>query len=125
MKSFYNCEAKDLGVVWYSYNEQIDRLHIYRRLLTNHLHGKAAELCLANRRNNRVTTTKYISTLIASTACVHGMRYSFYHMVLVKFYCDVITIRCLHLINTSIDTFLSKLRAFVAEQRRRRKASDG
>ena len=42
-------------------------------LLTNRLHGKAAELCLANSGNNRVTTTKYMSTLIASTACVHSM----------------------------------------------------
>ena len=30
------------------------------RLLTNHLHGKAAELCLATSWNNRVATTKYI-----------------------------------------------------------------
>ena len=55
-----NCEANDLGVVWCSYNEQTNRLHIYRCLLTNRLHGKAAELCLANSKNNRVTTTKYI-----------------------------------------------------------------
>ena len=47
---------------------------IYRCLLTNRLHGKTAELCLANSCNNRVTTTKYISTLLTSTA-----RYSFYH----------------------------------------------
>ena len=89
---------------------------VYRHLFTNHLHGKAAELCLANSRNNRVTTTKYMSKLIAS-------KYSFYHAVLVKFYCDVIT-RC-HLqlintsINTSINTFFSKFRTFLAEQRRR------
>ena len=66
-----------------------------------------------------VTTTKYMSTLLASTARVHGM-----HVVLVKFYCDVITRSCLQLINTSINTFFSELRAFLAEQRRR-KASDG
>ena len=44
----------------------------YRCLLTNRLHGKAAELCLANSGNNRVTTTRYMSTLIASTARVHS-----------------------------------------------------
>ena len=38
-KQIYSCEANSLGVVWCSY-----RLRIYRRLLTNHLHGKAAEL---------------------------------------------------------------------------------
>ena len=34
--------------VWCSYNEQTNHLRVYRRLLTNRLHGKAAELCLAN-----------------------------------------------------------------------------
>ena len=45
-------------------------------------------------------------------------------MVLVKFYCDVITRSRLQLINTSIDTFfkISYFRAFLVEQRRRRKA---
>ena len=44
---------------------------------------------------------------------------SFYHVVLVKFYCDVKTRSRLQiLINTSIDTFFSKLCAFLAEQRR-------
>ena len=52
------------------------------------------------------------------------MRYSFCLMVSVKFYGDVIAIHHLQLINTSINTFFSKLRAFLAEQRRRRKASD-
>ena len=92
---------------------------VYIRLLKNRLHGKAAEQCWANSRNNRLTTKKYKSTLImlASTAGVHGTRFSFsfYHVVLVKFYCDVITRRHLQLINTSIDTFFSKLRAFLAE----------
>ena len=37
-----------LGVVWYSYNEWMNCLCVYRRLFTNRLHGKAAELCLAN-----------------------------------------------------------------------------
>ena len=36
---------------------------VYRGLLTNCLHGKAAELCLTNSWNNSVTNTKYISTL--------------------------------------------------------------
>ena len=45
-RKHYNCEANDLGVVWCSYNERTNRLHVYRRLLTNRLHGKAAELCL-------------------------------------------------------------------------------
>ena len=30
------------------YNEWTNCLRVYRRLLGNHLHGKAAELCLAN-----------------------------------------------------------------------------
>ena len=34
------------------------------------------------------------------------MDYSFYHVALVKLYCDVITRSCLQLINTSINTFL-------------------
>ena len=34
--------------VWCSYNEWTNRLRVYRLLLTNRLHGKAAELCLAN-----------------------------------------------------------------------------
>ena len=38
----------DLSVMWYSYNEPTNHLHVYRHLLTNGLHGKAAELCLAN-----------------------------------------------------------------------------
>ena len=46
VKTFYNCKANDLGVVWYIaiMNGQIG----YRCLLTNRLHGKAAELCSAN-----------------------------------------------------------------------------
>ena len=36
------------GVVWCSHNEWTNRLPVHRRFLTNHLHGKAAELCLAN-----------------------------------------------------------------------------
>ena len=34
------------GVVWCGVADKL--LHVYRRLLTNRLHGKAAELCLAN-----------------------------------------------------------------------------
>ena len=56
-----------------------------------------------------------MSTLIAST----GTRYSFHHVVLQKFYYDVINRSHLQLINTSIDVFFSKLHAFLAEQRRR------
>ena len=41
----YNCEANNVGVV---YNEQINLSSAYRHLLTNRLHCKAAELCLAN-----------------------------------------------------------------------------
>ena len=63
-----------------------------------------------------------MSTLVAFTAGFHDTRYSFYHTVLVKLYCDVITRSRLQLINTSIDTFFSKLHAFLVEQRRRRKA---
>ena len=34
--------------VWCIYNERTNRLRVYKCLLTNRLHGKAAELCLAN-----------------------------------------------------------------------------
>ena len=40
-------QANNLGVAWCSYNERTNRLHVYRRFLTNRLHGKA-EICLAN-----------------------------------------------------------------------------
>ena len=43
-------------------------LCVYRHLVTNCLHGTAAEPCLAG--NNRVTTTKYMSTLLSSSAYV-------------------------------------------------------
>ena len=46
-KQIYSCEANNLGVVWCSYNERTNHLHVYRCLLTYHLHSKAAELCLA------------------------------------------------------------------------------
>ena len=49
------------------------------------------------------------------TACVHM---SFYHVVLVKFYCDVIARSRVQLINTSNSTFFNKLYAFLLEQRR-------
>ena len=39
-------------------------------------------------------------------------------------YCDVITRSHLQFINTSIDTFFSKLCAFLTEQRRTRKVDD-
>ena len=47
-KQFYNCEANGLGVVWCSYNKWKNSLCVYRPLLTNRLHGKATELCLAS-----------------------------------------------------------------------------
>ena len=31
-----------------TYNERTNPLHVYRHFSTNRLHGKAAELCLAN-----------------------------------------------------------------------------
>ena len=43
-KSLY-FEANYVGEV---HNEWTNRLRVYRHLLTNSLHGKAAELCLAN-----------------------------------------------------------------------------
>ena len=39
-----NCEANDVGVV---HNKQMNCLCIYRCLLTDYLHGKAAELLYA------------------------------------------------------------------------------
>ena len=45
-KQFYYCKANSLVVVWCNYNKWTNHLRIYRRLLTNHLHGKAAELCV-------------------------------------------------------------------------------
>ena len=47
-KQIYSYEANRLGVVSCSYNERTNHLRVYRCLLTNRLHGKAAELCLAN-----------------------------------------------------------------------------
>ena len=41
-KTSVYCEANDVGVL---YNE---RLCVYKRLLAYRLHGKVAELCLAN-----------------------------------------------------------------------------
>ena len=46
--------------MWCSYNEWTNCLCVYRRLLANCFHEKAAELCLANSWKNRVATTKYI-----------------------------------------------------------------
>ena len=48
LKQIYSCEANSLGVVRCSFNERRNCLRVYRCLLTNRLHGKAAELCLAN-----------------------------------------------------------------------------
>ena len=89
------------------------------RWLINRLHGKAAELCLANSGNSRVTARNTLSTLIVFTAHihVHGMRYSFYRMLLVKFYCDVIARSRLQLINTSIVTFSGSKNLYVNQMR--------
>ena len=45
LKQVYNCEASNVGVV---YKEQMNHFHVNRRLLTNRLHDKVAEFCLAN-----------------------------------------------------------------------------
>ena len=82
-------------------------------LANNRLQGKVAE-------NHCVTATKYISASLALAAAL-----LFLSRVLVKFHCDVITRSCLQPINTLIDTFFSKFRAFLLEQRRRKKANDG
>ena len=56
-KQIYSCEANSLGVCGVAIkNEQIvyvlqmfvNNLCVNRRLLANHLHGKAADICLAN-----------------------------------------------------------------------------
>ena len=73
-------------------------------------------------RNHRLTTTKYLSTFIGFSITA---RITLSTRELVKFYCDVITRSRLQFINTSIDTFFSELRAFLADQRRTRKANDG
>ena len=57
-KHFIIAKLTDLGVVWCSYNEPTNCLCVYRCLLTKCLHGRAADLCLANSWNNSVTTTK-------------------------------------------------------------------
>ena len=57
------------GLVNASTNKQA-----YKRLLTNRLHGKAAELCLATSRNHCVTTTKYIKYINGEINSIHGMR---------------------------------------------------
>ena len=44
-KQVFDCKANVVDVV---YNELMNRVDVYRRLLTNRLHGKAAELYLAN-----------------------------------------------------------------------------
>ena len=50
-KQIYSSKANSLGVVWCSYNERTNRLRVYRRLLTNRLHGKVAELCSGLRKS--------------------------------------------------------------------------
>ena len=60
----------------HSYNKQTNLLCVYRRLLTNRLHGKAAEPCLANSCNNSVTTTKYMYIKGCFQAKPYKYRYS-------------------------------------------------
>ena len=47
-KQIYSYEVNGLGVMLCSYNERTNHLRVYRRLLANRLHRKAAELSLAN-----------------------------------------------------------------------------
>ena len=44
-KQFYKFKANDLSVVWSRYNGRIVYICVYRHLLTNRLHDKAAKLC--------------------------------------------------------------------------------
>ena len=76
-------------------------------LATNCLQGKAAE-------NHCVTTTKY-TEYINSIYSMHAL--PFLSRVFVKIYCDVIARNLLQLINTSINTFFSKLDAFLVQQK--------
>ena len=46
-KQFYNCKANDISMVWCSYNEQTYCFYVLTDACKR-LHGKAAELCLAN-----------------------------------------------------------------------------
>ena len=57
--------------------EWTNRLCMYKCLLTNCLHGKAAELYLANSRNLCVTITKYLEYINS----VYGTCYYFYTCV--------------------------------------------
>ena len=72
-----------------------------------------------------VTPGKKIEKKIEYINIIHSTCYCFYHVVLIKSYCEVITRSHLQLINTLIETFFSKLRAFLVEQKGRRKANDG
>ena len=72
----------------------------------------------AQRHSERDRTIQNTS----STLTAFMAQLLFLSRVLVKFYCDIITRNRLQPINTSIDTFFSKLRAFLVEQRRRRQA---
>ena len=74
-------------------------------LANNRLQGKEAE-------NHCVTTTKCISTSLAIAARVT------LSITRIIFHCDVITRRRLQPINTSIDTFFSKLGAWTKEEER-------
>ena len=87
------------------YNERTNRLRVYKRLLT--IAYKVEQLnCVKLIAENTVVITKYIGYI--------NSIYSMCSRVFVKFYCNIIAISRLQLINTSIDTF-SKLDAFLAE----------
>ena len=107
------------GACWCIMSGRIVYACSYKRLLTNRLLGKAAELELANSWNHCV----YCYKIPRAYHSIRGITLS--TRELVKFSCDVITRSRLQLINTSIDIFFSELRAFLADQRRTRKAKDG
>ena len=95
--------------------EQMNHLHMYKCLFT--IAYKVKQLnCVLLTAEITVTTIKYIEYNYS----IYSMCCSFYHGSLVKFYCDLITRSHLQPINTLIDTFFSKLRAFLVEQRRRK-----
>ena len=74
-------------------------------------------VCILNRRialqNTSITLIAFMVGVAFSITCAK------------KLYCDVITRSRLQLINTSINTFFSKLCAFLVQQRRKKKVNDG
>ena len=78
-------------------------------------YGAIEEMNVCDNLGDHLVGNVYIKV---SVTCIH-------HIQLIKFYCDVITRGRSQLISSSIDTFFSKLCAYLAKQRRRRKANDG